>query len=276
MAGDCEMVGVLILGIQSLDRADQASCQSLQFVTVGPCGSGQTVQKSGMCLPGSPLGHSWGGLWPPWCDRGGEGGYLWSPHTSHHRSELTSAGWAAPGAGSGQSRNAIISLICPVWPGQPGQQSQTSLKFSVTMPSVCVWYLITAPVTTLSHSHPSHSLSAFSKHSLHSALPELMSFSASGCTALGYLRSLVCLTRIYVNPHSIRGQIWVAPGVSFSLNTQQWAAGPSRAGCGMNSWLEMAGEASVEWHGGPGLSLRGVTIPEHHMRTRCCHKQWPG
>ena len=56
MAGDCEMVGVLILGIQSLDRAGQASCQSLQFVTVGPCGSGQTVQKSGMCLPGSPLG----------------------------------------------------------------------------------------------------------------------------------------------------------------------------------------------------------------------------
>ena len=36
-----------------------------------------------------------------------------------------------------------------------------------------------------------------------SSLPELMSFSAPGCTALGYLRSLVCLTRIYVNPHSI-------------------------------------------------------------------------
>ena len=74
MAGDCEMVGVLILGIQSLDRAGQASCQSLQFVTVGPCGSGQTVQKSGMCLPGSPLGHSWGGADPDPPDVIGEGG----------------------------------------------------------------------------------------------------------------------------------------------------------------------------------------------------------
>ena len=93
---DCEMVGVLILGIQSLDRAGKLSISPV-CDSWCPLGPGQTVQKSGMCLPGSPLGHSWGQgwvEWPPWCDQGGgRRGYLWSPHSSHHRSAQIRASW---------------------------------------------------------------------------------------------------------------------------------------------------------------------------------------
>ena len=58
MAGDCEMVGVLILGIQSLDRAGQASCQSLQFVTVGAHWDRANCPKVRYVFAGLPLGHS--------------------------------------------------------------------------------------------------------------------------------------------------------------------------------------------------------------------------
>ena len=56
MAGDCEMVGVLILGIQSLDRAGQASCQSLQFVTVGSLWERPNCPKVRYVFAGLPPG----------------------------------------------------------------------------------------------------------------------------------------------------------------------------------------------------------------------------
>ena len=52
----CEMVGVLILGIQSLDRAARApaSCQSLQFVTVGAHWDRGKLSKSQVCVCRAP------------------------------------------------------------------------------------------------------------------------------------------------------------------------------------------------------------------------------
>ena len=97
---DCEMVGVLILGIQSLDRAGKLSISPV-CDSWCPLGPGQTVQKSGMCLPGSPLGHSWGQgwvEWPPWCDHGGGGGGDTCGHpTPHTTDQLRSERSAAAG-----------------------------------------------------------------------------------------------------------------------------------------------------------------------------------
>ena len=62
MAGDCEMVGVLILGIQSLDRAARAGKLSISPVCDSwiPLGAGK-LSKSQVCVcwapPGTQLGE---------------------------------------------------------------------------------------------------------------------------------------------------------------------------------------------------------------------------
>ena len=85
MAGDCEMVGVLILGIQSLDRAGQASCQSLQFVTVGSLWERANCPKVRYVFAGLPpgtLAAEAGRTVTPlmWSGRGGWGIPVVTPH----------------------------------------------------------------------------------------------------------------------------------------------------------------------------------------------------
>ena len=90
---DGEMVGVLILGIQSLDRAARApaSCQSLQFVTVGAHWDRGKLSKSQVCVCRAPPWDTaearagWSD--PPDVTRGREGGGDTCGHPTPHTTD---------------------------------------------------------------------------------------------------------------------------------------------------------------------------------------------